>query len=59
MGKLFESLQSQVELLKKEYEYEKDSYLENLKSAPLTGRSADGDCWFPIRLGNSCYNATN
>ena len=59
MGRLFESLQSQVELLKKEYEYEKDSYLENLKSAPLTGRSADGDCWFPIRLGNSYYNATN
>ena len=59
MGKLFESLQSQVELLKKEYEYEKDSYLENLKSAPVTGRSADGDCWFPIRLGNSYYNATN
>lgn len=59
MGRLFESLQSQVELLKKEYEYEKDSYLENLKSAPVTGRSADGDCWFPIRLGNSYYNATN
>ncbi len=59
MGRLFESLQSQIELLKKEYEYEKDSYLERLKTAPMTGRAADGDCWFPIRLGNSFYNATN
>lgn len=25
----------------------------------MTGRAADGDCWFPIRLGNSFYNATN
>lgn len=59
MGRLFESLQTQIELLKKEYEYEKDSYLEHLKTAPMTGRAADGDCWFPIRLGNSFYNATN
>lgn len=59
MSKLFESLQLQINCLKMEYEYEKNAYLETMKKAPLTGRVADGDCWFPVRLGNSFYNATN
>ena len=59
MSQLFESLQYQSDLLRKEYEYEKAEYLEAVKRAPLNGEVAEGDCWYPIRLGNTSYNIAN
>lgn len=56
---LFESLQKQSELLRKEYEFEKAAYLEAVQHAPLGGEVAEGDCWYPIRLGNTSYNIAN
>ena len=59
MSQLFESLQHQSDLLRKEYDYEKAAYLEAVKRAPLNGEVAEGDCWYPIRLGNTSYNIAN
>ena len=59
MERLFESLQRQSELLRREYEYEKATYLEAIERAPLSGDVAEGDCWYPIRLGNTSYNIAN
>lgn len=56
---MFESLQKQSELLRKEYEFEKAAYLETVKRAPMKGDVAEGDCWYPIRLGNTSYNIAN
>ena len=59
MSQLFESLQKQSDLLRKEYEFEKAAYLEAVKRAPMNGEVAEGDCWYPIRLGNTSYNIAN
>ena len=59
MSQLFESLQKQSDLLRKEYEFEKATYLEAIQRAPLNGDVAEGDCWYPIRLGNTSYNIAN
>lgn len=59
MSQLFESLQKQSDLLRKEYEFEKATYLEAVKRAPMNGNVAEGDCWYPIRLGNTSYNIAN
>lgn len=56
---MFESLLKQSELLRKEYEFEKAAYLETVKRAPMKGDVAEGDCWYPIRLGNTSYNIAN
>jgi superfamily I DNA and/or RNA helicase len=56
---MFESLLKQSELLRKEYEFEKAAYLEAVRRAPLNGEVAEGDCWYPIRLGNTSYNIAN
>ena len=54
-----QSLYLQSDLLRKEYEYEKAEYLEAVKRAPMNGDVAEGDCWYPIRLGNTSYNIAN
>ena len=56
---MFESLQKQRELLQKEYEFEKAAYLEAVQRAPMNGDVAEGDCWYPVRLGNTSYNIAN
>ena len=42
-----------------EYEFEKATYLEAVQRAPMNGDVAEGDCWYPIRLGNTSYNIAN
>lgn len=59
MSHPLESLYLQSDLLRKEYEYEKAEYLEAVKRAPMNGDVAEGDCWYPIRLGNASYNVAN
>ena len=59
MSQVFESLQKQSELLRREYDFEKAAYLEAVKHAPLGGEVSEGDCWYPIRLGNTSYNIAN
>lgn len=53
------SLQKQAELLRREYEFEKEAYLETVRRAPMGGEVAEGDCWYPVRLGNTSYNIAN
>ena len=59
MSHLFESIQKQSDLLRKEYEFEKATYLETVKCAPMNGDVVESDCWYPIRLGNTSYNTAN
>jgi len=59
MSTLLESLYHQSYLLRKEYDYEKAAYLEAVKRAPMNGDVAEGDCWYPIRFGNTSYNIAN
>ena len=59
MSHPLESLYLQSDLLRKEYDYEKAEYLEAVKRAPMNGDVAEGDCWYPIRLGNTSYNIAN
>ena len=59
MSSTLESLYHQSDLLRKEYEFEKATYLEAVKRAPMNGDVAEGDCWYPIRLGNTSYNVAN
>ena len=59
MSHPLESLYLQSDLLRKEYEYEKAEYLEAVKRVPMNGDVAEGDCWYPIRLGNTSYNIAN
>ena len=54
-----ESLYRQSDLLRKEYDYEKAEYLEAVKRTPMSGDVVEGDCWYPIRLGNTSYNIAN
>ena len=51
------SLNTQLELLRLEYDYEKKAY-ENEAQLMGVGRKVKrGDCWHPIALGRSYYNS--
>ena len=53
------SLLSQLEWLKKEYEYEKEQFRVHTEAMGIGRKVKRGVCWFPIRLGRSYYNALN
>ena len=49
----------QQELLKKEYEYEKETYRQQSERTGLRKRVAQGLCWYPVTPGRSYYNSLN
>lgn len=51
------SLNTQLELLKLEYEHEKKEYEREAQIAGIDRKVRKGDCWFPIGLGRSYYNS--
>lgn len=49
----------QQELLKMEYEYEKETYRQQSERTGLRKRVAQGLCWYPVVPGRSYYNSLN
>lgn len=52
-------LQSQYDLLQKEYLFEKEQYKEQAEQAGILHRIRQGLCWYPVRIGRSYYNSLN
>ncbi len=53
------SLLRQQELLKIEYEFEKESFIEQTKKTSIESNIRKGRCWYPVRIGRSFYNSVN
>lgn len=51
------SLQEQLSLLKKEYEYEKQAFQRDTEMMGIDRKVKRGDCWFTITVGRSYYNS--
>lgn len=51
------SLVQQLALLKKEYEYEKQTFQHDTEMMGIDRKVKRGDCWFPITVGRSYYNS--
>ncbi len=51
------SLQRQLELLRKEYEYEKATFAKEAAQMGIDRKVKRGDCWYPISVGRSYYNS--
>lgn len=52
-------LQRQYELLKLEYEYEKEQFRQQTELMGVGRKIKRGMCWYPLNLGHSYYNALN
>lgn len=52
-------LQHQYDLLRKEFEYEKDMYREQTERIGMQRRIRQGFCWYPVIPGRSYYNSLN
>lgn len=52
-------LQQQLNLLHKEYEYEKELYRQQTQQAGIPRRIQQGVCWFPVSVGANRYNSLN
>lgn len=52
-------LQLQYALLRKEYEYEKGLYQEQVRQTGIYRRIQQGVCWFPVHVGQNRYNSLN
>lgn len=47
------------ELLKQEYNYEREAYQQQAAQSDIFKRVKRGTCWYPVRLGRSYYNSLN
>lgn len=52
-------LQHQYDLLRMEYEYEKETYREQSERIGIHRKIQQGFCWYPIQPGRSYYNSLN
>ena len=52
-------LQHQYDLLKTEYEYEKEQFQQQTEVMGIGRKIKRGMCWYPLNLGRSYYNALN
>lgn len=52
-------LQRQCELLKMEYEYEKEQFRQQTEVMGIGRKIKRGMCWYPLNVGRSYYNALN
>ena len=52
-------LQHHYELLKAEYEYEKEQFRQQTEVMGIGRKVKRGMCWYPISVGRSYYNALN
>lgn len=51
------TLQEQLCLLTKEYEYEKKAFQHDTEMMGVDRKVKRGDCWFPVTVGRSYYNS--
>ena len=54
-----DDLQTQYDLLRQEFDYEKEQFREQTERAGIYRRIQQGLCWYPIRTGRSYYNSLN
>ena len=52
-------LQRLYELLKEEYEYEKEQFKQQTEQMGIGRKVKRGMCWFPVSVGRSYYNVLN
>lgn len=57
MSKL--TLLQQKELLRMEYDYERDEFRRETQTMGIGRKVKRGMCWFPVRTGRSYYNSLN
>ena len=57
MSKL--TLLRQKELLRMEYDYERDEFRRETQTMGIGRKVKRGMCWFPVRTGRSYYNSLN
>lgn len=50
-------LHKQLELLRKEYEYEKKAFQHDTALTGIDRKVKRGDCWYPVTVGRSYYNS--
>lgn len=54
---IYVPLERQLELLHKEYEYEKKAFRRDTELKGVDRKVKRGDCWFPITVGRAYYNS--
>ena len=52
-------LQQQRQLLRLEYQEEKEAYRQQTESIGLARKVTRGDAWFPLQIGRTYYNSVN
>lgn len=52
-------LERMKELLKKEYNYEREAYQQQTAQTDILKKVKRGSCWYPVKLGKSYYNSLN
>ena len=52
-------LQHKLSLLRKEYEYEKETFKQQTEVMGISRKIKRGMCWYPVALGRSYYNSLN
>lgn len=52
-------MQHQLDLLQKEFDYEKEMYREQTERTGIHRRIQQGLCWYPVLPGRSYYNSLN
>lgn len=51
------SLTRQLELLRREYEYEKKAFQRDTALQGIDRKVRRGDCWYPVEVGRAYYNS--
>ncbi len=51
------TLERQLQLLRKEYEAEKEAFQRDTETSGIERKVKRGDCWYPITVGRAYYNS--
>ncbi len=54
---MIQALEKQRQLLRLEYEYEKEQFRRHTEATSVARKVRRGTCWFPLRVGRSYYNS--
>ena len=52
-------LQHKLDLLRKEYEFEKETFKQQTELMGIARKIKRGMCWYPLALGRNYYNSLN
>ncbi len=56
---MIQQLAQQQTLLRMEYEYEREAFRRETQLMGVSRKVKRGDCWYPLSIGRSYYNALN